>query len=139
MMIAYINGIDIGWVLLLFLLLFIVGGSIALVMLVIPKHYDLFFHKGYVFVISAFLSIASIVAFTVLSSKTLTVDELETGKHWKMDCSLKEVNVSTGTYTAPINRLDCAGIIIHVPTEIFNRYISEWAAVESKNKLKNDN
>jgi hypothetical protein len=43
------------------------------------------------------------------------MDELEAGRHWKNDCNTLEVNIPTGAFTSPVNKLDCDGIIINVP------------------------
>lgn len=126
MIVAYLYGNNIGWLLTLVLLFFFVGGVIALAMLVIPKRYNVFFHRGYVFVISAFFSIAGIVSLAVLSSMTFTLDELETGRHWRNDCKIMEENIPTGTFTDSVNKLDCAGVIINIPTQTFNAYTSQW-------------
>lgn len=134
MITAYMYGKDIGWLLTLFILFFFVGGVIALAMLVIPERYKMFFHRGYVFVISVFFSIAGIVSLAVLSCMTFTLDELETGKHWKQDCMLMEVNVPTGTFTADVNKLNCAGVIINVPMNKFNAYTSQWEMYNGRDK-----
>ncbi|WP_300002371.1 hypothetical protein [uncultured Cedecea sp.] len=134
MITAYINGSDLGWLLTLVLLFDCVCGLIALAMLVIPKRYDLYFHRGYIFVITAFSAIAGVVAFLVLSLKTFTPDELEVGRHWQNDCTLLAVSIPEGTYTAPVNQLDCADIIIHVPTQTFNLYTAQWEMYQAINK-----
>lgn len=134
MITAYINGNEMGWLLTLVLLFCFVCGVVALAMLAIPKKYSLSVHRGYVFVITAFSAIAGVVAFLVLSSKTFTPDELDVGRHWLHDCTLLAVNIPTGTYTAPVNRLDCAGIIIHVPTPTFNLYTAQWKMYQDKHK-----
>lgn len=57
------------------------------------------------------------------------MDELEAGRHWKDDCRTLEVNMPTGAFTSPVNKLDCDGIIINVlvgsiiPISISGNYI----------------
>lgn len=39
-----------------------------------------------------------------------------------------------GAFSEAVNKLDCAGVIINVPSEKYYRYISEWQLYKAKNK-----
>ena len=131
---AYLYGKDVGWLLTLFILFFFVGGALALVMLILPKKYELSSHRGNIFAISAIASLFGLVGLVVFSSQTFSLDELEIGRHWENDCKLIEVNIPTGTFTDSVNKMDCAGVIINVPTNIFNAYTSQWEMYNERDK-----
>lgn len=55
-------------------------------------------------------------------------------QHWQTECKLMEVNIRDGAFSEAVNKLDCAGVIINVPSEKYYRYISEWQLYKAKNK-----
>ncbi|MCS3434228.1 hypothetical protein [Klebsiella sp. BIGb0407] len=131
---AYMDGQDLGWLLCLFFILFCAGTVIALAMFVIPQRYNLFFYRGNIFIISTLIAITGIGSLAVFRLHTFTPDELEIGRHWGNDCMLMEVNIPTGIFSDAVNKLDCAGVIINVPTQTFNLYTAQWKMYQDKNK-----
>ncbi|WP_158414431.1 hypothetical protein, partial [Klebsiella pneumoniae] len=50
------------------------------------------------------------------------------------DCKTLEVNIPTGAFTSPVNKLDCDGIIINVPGERYYAYIHQWELYQANKK-----
>ncbi|MDV1572918.1 hypothetical protein RZQ58_29455, partial [Raoultella planticola] len=86
------------------------------------------------FFFSALMAVVSLAMLIVFTSESFSMDELESGRHWKNDCQLLEVNIQTGSFTSPVNKLDCAGIIINVPRLQYDEYIHQWELYKDKNK-----
>ncbi|QQQ26160.1 hypothetical protein JIZ39_31365 (plasmid) [Klebsiella grimontii] len=81
---------------------------------------------------------AGILGTGVVIFVTVSNRELEAGKYWETECKLMEVNIQAGIFLDPVNKLDCAGVIINVRTRIYNRYILEWQSYENdKNNVMN--
>ncbi len=70
----------------------------------------------------------------VISIHSFSMDELEAGRHWKDDCRTLEVNMPTGAFTSPVNKLDCDGIIINVPGGQYYSYIHQWELYKANSK-----
>ncbi|MFM2973756.1 hypothetical protein AB8S79_29190, partial [Klebsiella pneumoniae] len=49
-------------------------------------------------------------------------------------CKTLEVNMPTGAFTSPVNKLDCDGIIINVPQGQYGVYIHQWELYKAKTK-----
>lgn len=130
----YYEGNNIDWFIGVCLILFVIGVVGALAMFVIPEKINLRVCRANVFFFSAFMAVVAFSILIVFTSESFTMDELEAGKHWENDCKLLEVNIPTGTFTEPVNKLDCAGIIINVPVSQYNVYISQWGLYKDKNK-----
>ncbi|HHM1221537.1 hypothetical protein ACMWDS_31290, partial [Klebsiella pneumoniae] len=50
------------------------------------------------------------------------------------DCRTLEVNMPTGAFTSPVNKLDCDGIIINVPGGQYYSYIHQWELYKANSK-----
>ncbi|WP_241187181.1 hypothetical protein [Klebsiella michiganensis] len=70
----------------------------------------------------------------VATIHSFSMDELEAGRHWKDDCRTLEVNMPTGAFTSPVNKLDCDGIIINVPGGQYYSYIHQWELYKANSK-----
>ena len=99
---------------------------LVLAMFVIPEKINLRVCRANVFFFSALMAVVAFVILIVFTSQSFTMDELEAGKHWKNDCKLLEVNIPTGIFTEPVNKLDCAGVIINIPKVQYDEYIRQW-------------
>ncbi|HIH4072945.1 TPA: hypothetical protein ACYSCA_005543 [Klebsiella variicola] len=83
------------------------------------------------------LKLVAVVGFCgmfVISIHSFSMDELEAGRHWKDDCRTLEVNMPTGAFTSPVNKLDCSGVIINVPQGQYDVYIHQWELYKAKTK-----
>lgn len=130
----YLEGNNIDWLIGVCLILFIIGVVGALAMFVIPEKINLRVCKANVFFFSALMAVVAFVILIVFTSESFTMDELEAGRHWGNDCKLLEVNIPTGTFTEPVNKLDCAGVIINIPKVQYDAYIRQWELYKAKNK-----
>ncbi|HBR4691852.1 TPA: hypothetical protein L9W38_003566 [Klebsiella pneumoniae] len=74
------------------------------------------------FVAFILLSLSLLDELTAPDSKDLIRD----GKHWVTDCTLKEVDISTGFLTSNINRLDCSGVVVNVVKEKYDQAVSAY-------------
>lgn len=131
---AFYNGINLGWVAGIFIALFVTGGVQAASMCVLPERYHFRFNKGNIFIWGALAAITGLAGMITILIMTVSMDDLKTGKHWKTECQLMEVNIQTDTFSEPVNKLDCAGVILNVPAKSYYRYIAEWQWYEAKNK-----
>ena len=130
----YLEGNNVEWLIGVFLIIFVIGVAGALAMFVIPEKINLRVCRANLFFVSALMAIVAFVMFIVFTSRSFTVDDLEAGRHWKNDCKLLEVNISTGTFTESVNKLDCAGVIINIPKVQYDEYIRQWELYKAKNK-----
>jgi hypothetical protein len=130
----YLEGSNITWLNVLCILLFVIGVVGALAMFVIPDKFNLRVCRANLFFFSALMAVVSLAMLIVFTSESFSMDELESGRHWKNDCQLLEVNIPTGSFTSPVNKLDCAGIIINVPRLQYDEYIRQWELYKDKNK-----
>ena len=130
----YLEGDNIEWLIGVCLILFVIGVVGALAMFVIPDKFNLRVCRANLFFFSALMAVVSLAMLIVFTSESFSMDELESGRHWKNDCQLLEVNIPTGSFTAPVNKLDCAGIIINVPRLQYDEYIRQWELYKDKNK-----
>lgn len=130
----YLEGSNITWLNGLCILLFVIGVVGALAMFVIPDKFNLRVCRANLFFFSALMAVVSLAMLIVFTSESFSMDELESGRHWKNDCQLLEVNIQTGSFTSPVNKLDCAGIIINVPRLQYDEYIHQWELYKDKNK-----
>lgn len=130
----YLEGDNIEWLIGVCLILFVIGVVGALAMFVIPEKINLRVCRANVFFFSALMAVVSLAMLIVFTSESFSMDELESGRHWKNDCQLLEVNIQTGSFTSPVNKLDCAGIIINVPRLQYDEYIHQWELYKDKNK-----
>lgn len=130
----YLEGYNTTWLNGLFLCLFLIGVVGALAMFVIPEKVNLRVCRGNFFLFSALIGLVALSMLIVFTSKSFTMDDLETGRHWKNDCKLIEANIPTGTFTVPINKMDCGGVIINVQGPLYYEYIRQWELYESKVK-----
>lgn len=131
---AFYYGINLGWVAGVFIALFITGFILAAAMCVLPEKYNFRFSKGNTFIWGALAAIVGLAGMFTILIMTVSMDDLETGKHWKTECLLMEVNIQAGTFSEPVNKLDCAGVILNVPAKSYYRYTAEWQWYEAKNK-----
>jgi hypothetical protein len=129
----YLEGSNITWLNVL-CILFVIGVVGALAMFVIPDKFNLRVCRANLFFFSALMAVVSLAMLIVFTSESFSMDELESGRHWKNDCQLLEVNIQTGSFTSPVNKLDCAGIIINVPRLQYDEYIHQWELYKDKNK-----
>ena len=130
----YLEGDNIEWLIGVCLILFVIGVVGALAMFVIPDKFNLRVCRANLFFFSALMAVVSLAMLIVFTSESFSMDELESGRHWKNDCQLLEVNIQTGSFTSPVNKLDCAGIIINVPRLQYDEYIHQWELYKDKNK-----
>ena len=130
----YLEGNNIDWLIGVCLILFVIGVVGALAMFVIPEKINLRVCRANVFFFSALMAVVAFVILIVFTSESFTMDELEAGRHWGNDCKLLEVNIPTGTFTEPVNKLDCAGVIINIPKVQSDAYIRQWELYKAKNK-----
>ena len=128
----YLEGNNISWLAGVCLLLFVIGVVGVLAMFVIPEKFNLRVCRANLFFFSALMAVVAFVMLIVFSSQSFTMDDLEAGRHWKNDCKLLEVNIPTGSFTEPVNKLDCAGVIINIPGVQYDEYIRQWELYKAK-------
>lgn len=131
---AFYYGTNLGWVAGVFLALFVVGCILAASMFAIPEKYLARFNTGNTFIWSSLAAVVGLGGIITILIMTVSQDALEVGRHWKTECRLKEANIQTGAFSDRVNKLDCAGIIINVPSAQYYRYISEWELYKAKRK-----
>ncbi|WP_228297638.1 hypothetical protein [Raoultella ornithinolytica] len=131
---AFYYGINLGWIAGIFLALFIVGGILAASMCAIPQKYQSRLNAGNTFIWSSLAAVVGLAGILPILIMTVSMDDLEAGKHWQTECKLMEVNIRDGAFSEAVNKLDCAGVIINIPSEKYYRYISEWQLYKAKNK-----
>lgn len=131
---AWLDGVNIGWTVTLAALCFIAGTAVSLAMLVIPETYHLRIERDKPFISGALFAVAGLVVLIAMRSQAFSIDELESGGHWKNDCSVIEVSMPAGTFSESVNLLNCAGVIIKVPTPQYDEYIRQWELYKAKNK-----
>lgn len=95
-------------------------------MFVIPEKVNLRVCRANLFVFSALMAVVAIAMLIAFTCVSFSMDELEAGRHWEDDCRTLEVNMPTGAFTSPVNKLDCDGIIINVPEGQYDEYIRQW-------------
>lgn len=125
-MYAYLNGFNLGWVAVVFLILLIAGLVLTLLFFIIPDKQSFHKTKDGILTGGLIISVAGLGGGLVLSGMTFSQEQLDTGKHWKTECRLLEKNLQTGLFTSGVNRLDCGGVFENVPTGSYERYIYEW-------------
>lgn len=130
----YLEGSNITWLNVLCILFFVIGVVGALAMFVIPDKFNLRVCRANLFFFSALMAVVAFVTLIVFTSRSFTMDELEAGRHWKNDCKLLEANIPTGAFTEPVNKLDCAGVIINIPTVQYDEYIRQWGLYKRAGK-----
>ncbi|XJP25281.1 hypothetical protein ACF8J8_25515 (plasmid) [Klebsiella pneumoniae] len=122
----YILGHNVAWLNGICLILFVIGVVGALAMVAIPEKFNLRVNRGDTFIYCALIAVVGFSGMFVISIHSFSMDELEAGRHWKDDCRTLEVNMPTGAFTSPVNKLDCDGIIINVPGGQYYSYIHQW-------------
>ena len=130
----YYEGSNIDWLIGVFLIFCIIGVVGALAMFIIPKKVNLRVCRANLFVFSALMAVVAFAMLIAFTSGSFSIDELEAGRHWKDDCRTLEVNMPTGAFTSPVNKLDCDGIIINVPGERYYAYIHQWELYQANKK-----
>ncbi|RLM11804.1 hypothetical protein BIY27_12265 [Gibbsiella quercinecans] len=130
----YLEGANIAWLNGLCLCLIFIGVVGVLAIFIIPDRINLRVDRSYIFLFSVLVAVFAFLMVFLFTKGSLTRDELEAGRHWKNDCKLLEVNIQTGSFTEPVNRINCAGVIINVPKVQYDEYIHQWGLYEKKNK-----
>ena len=130
----YYEGSNIDWLIGVFLIFCFIGVVGALAMFIIPKKVNLRVCRANLFVFSALMAVVAFAMLIAFTSGSFSIDELEAGRHWKDDCKTLEVNMPTGAFTSPVNKLDCDGIIINVPGERYYAYIHQWELYQANKK-----
>lgn len=130
----YFEGNNIDWFICLCLFLVVICVVNALAMFVIPEKFSLQVSRGKILVCSALTGCFSFITLVVFASQSFTMDELDVGRYWKNDCKLLEVNIPTGAFTEPVNKLECAGVIVNVPVAQYEEYILQWELYKDKMK-----
>ena len=105
----YILGHNVAWLNGICLILFVIGVVGALAMVAIPEKFNLRVNRGDTFIYCALIAVVGFSGMFVISIHSFSMDELEAGRHWKDDCRTLEVNMPTGAFTSPVNKLDCDG------------------------------
>ena len=103
-------------------------------MVAIPEKFNLRVNRGDPFIYCALIAVVGFSGMFVISIHSFSIDELEAGRHWKDDCKTLEVNMPTGAFTSPVNKLDCDGIIINVPGGQYYSYIHQWELYKANSK-----
>ena len=130
----YILGHNVAWLNGICLILFVIGVVGALAMVAIPEKFNLRVNRGDTFIYCALIAVVGFSGMFVISIHSFSMDELEAGRHWKDDCKTLEVNISTGAFTSPVNKLDCSGVTINVPRGQYDVYIRQWELYKAKTK-----
>lgn len=126
---AYINGNDVGWVIITGLLILFTGVLGVFAALILPERYQL---RGYLFLACAFTAITGFVISFVMMRTTYSANEIDAGRHWKTECSLIEVNVQGGFFNGTVNKLNCDGVMVNAPAYVYERYIQQWQLLQIK-------
>jgi hypothetical protein len=79
------------------------------------------------FSFSALMAVVAFVTLIVLlpvgHSRWMSWKPGDTGK---MTVNSLRQTFRTGAFTEPVNKLDCAGVIINIPTVQYDEYIRQW-------------
>lgn len=126
---AYINGMDVWWILVIDLVMLIAGIIGVFLALILPEHYQF---RGKLFLTGAFTAIIGIAIFFVMVRLTYSASEIDAGRHWKTECSLIEANVQTGFLNDAVNKLRCEGVIVNVPVYAYEAYTEQWQLLQKK-------
>lgn len=110
----YILGHNVAWLNGICLILLLLVWSVRWQWLPSLKKFNLRVNRGDTFIYCALIAVVGFSGMFVISIHSFSMDELEAGRHWKDDCRTLEVNMPTGAFTSPVNKLDCDGIIINV-------------------------
>ncbi|MEC5371254.1 hypothetical protein VXE67_26685 [Klebsiella oxytoca] len=130
----YLEGNNIAWLNGVCLFLIVIGFLCTLTKFIIPKKISLRMNIDYILAFGVMIALAAIVTAVIFTSRSFTMDELEAGRHWKKDCKLLEVNIPTGTFSEPVNKQGCGGVIINVPKLQYDEYIRQWELYEGKER-----
>lgn len=131
---AFYAGINLGWIAGLFLAICVVGGILAALMCALPEKYHFRFNIGNTFIWSSLAAIVGLTGMLATLIVTVSKDDLEMGKHWGTECNLMEANVQAETFSYPVSKLNCSGVIINVPAKLYYRFIYEWQLYEARDK-----
>lgn len=129
---AWVDGVNIGWVIDAGILIFLVGVSGVLAIFIIPGRVDLGYARENLFILGVLVTLAGLIVGVIFSQRAVSMDELQTGKYWITECQPVEMNIPTETLAGPVNKLDCAGVIIRVPDSQFKVWTQQWQLYESK-------
>ena len=113
---------------------FVIGLVGALAMVAIPEKFNLRVNRGDTFIYCALIAVVGVFRDVRYLHSLISMDELKAGRHWKDDCRTLEVNMPTGAFTSPVNKLDCDGIIINVPGGQYYSYIHQWELYKANSK-----
>ncbi|HEF8905735.1 TPA: hypothetical protein SCW47_004714 [Klebsiella pneumoniae] len=130
----YLEGNNIDWLVGVFLIFGVIGVVGALAMFIIPEKVNLRVCRANLFVFSALMAVVAFAMLIAFTCGSFSMDELEAGRHWKDDCRTIEVNIPTGAFTSPVNKLDCSDVIINVPQGQYDVYIHQWELYKAKTK-----
>lgn len=130
----YYEGSNIDWLIGVFLIFCIIGVVGALAMFIIPKKVNLRVCRANLFVFSALMAVVAFSMLIAFTHGSFSMDELEAGRHWKDDCMTLEVNIPTGAFTSTVNKLDCAGIIVNVPSRQYDEYVRQLGLYKANKK-----
>ncbi|HEN5009457.1 MULTISPECIES: hypothetical protein [Klebsiella] len=130
----YLEGNNIDWLIGVFLIFCVIGVVGALAIFIIPEKVNLRVCRANLFVFSALMAVVAFAMLIAFTSDSFSMDELEAGRHWKYDCRTLEVNIPTGAFTSPVNKLDCTGVIINVPRGQYDEYIRQWELYKANTK-----
>lgn len=126
---AYINGMDVWWVLVIDLVILVAGIIGVFLALILPEQYQL---RGNLFLAGAFTALTGIAICFVMVRLTYSASEIDAGRHWKTECSLIEANVQTGFLNDAVNKLRCEGVIVNVPVNAYETYTEQWQLLQKK-------
>ncbi|MCD6946298.1 hypothetical protein LTW04_24985 [Escherichia coli] len=129
----YLEGNNISMVVEVCIFLFLIGVICILSVFLLYRKIKMRVNVDYLLAFGVIIALASIVSAVMFTSRSLTMEDLELGRHWKQDCKLLEVNIPTGTFTDPVNRLGCSDVIVNVPTNQYDEYIRQWDLYKVKN------
>ncbi|HGA2980034.1 TPA: hypothetical protein ACIR47_004843 [Klebsiella aerogenes] len=126
---AYINGMDVWWILVIDLVMLVAGIIGVFLALILPEQYQF---RGNLFLAGAFTALTGIAICFVMVRLTYSASEIDAGRHWKTECSLIEVNVQTGFLNDAVNKLRCEGVIVNIPVNAYEAYTEQWQLLHKK-------
>ncbi|MGR7829080.1 hypothetical protein ACU6XK_23880 [Klebsiella aerogenes] len=126
---AYINGMDVWWVLVIDLVILVAGIIGVFLALILPEQYQF---RGNLFLAGVFTALTGIAICFVMVRLTYSASEIDAGRHWKTECSLIEANVQTGFLNDAVNKLRCEGVIVNVPVNAYETYTEQWQLLQKK-------
>ncbi|ENZ8718164.1 hypothetical protein ACHBI6_004630 [Klebsiella aerogenes] len=126
---AYINGMDVWWILVIDLVMLVAGIIGVFLALILPEQYQF---RGNLFLGGAFTALTGIAICFVMVRLTYSASEIDAGRHWKTECSLIEANVQTGFLNDAVNKLRCEGVIVNVPVNAYETYTEQWQLLQKK-------